>query len=142
MDAFTLFLDTVAPIWRHYGVRIGEDIRDFLIVPIYRNEFTGEPRRYPVERIPKRSFPHWIMLLMFPATCIACTIFTVQLALRSGKYYSLPGVAHPALWWLFLPFFYIGLLLQWVAVICQVGILGLQVAITVWWLGWLVGIFT
>ena len=41
LDALTLLLDTVTPFWRNYGKVIGEDVQDFLIIPWYRNEFTG-----------------------------------------------------------------------------------------------------
>ncbi|KAK0481661.1 hypothetical protein IW261DRAFT_1682150 [Armillaria novae-zelandiae] len=42
MDALTFLLDSVTPFWRTYGKTIGDDFKDFLIVPLYRNEFTGE----------------------------------------------------------------------------------------------------
>ncbi|KAI0931685.1 hypothetical protein AcW1_000980 [Taiwanofungus camphoratus] len=59
LDALTLLLDTVTPFWRNYGKVIGEDVQDFLIIPWYRNEFTGESKRYPIKRFPRRSFRHW-----------------------------------------------------------------------------------
>lgn len=142
MDFLTLVFDSVAPVWRVYGVRIGEDVRDFLIVPVYRNEFTGEPRRYPITSLPRRSFRHWVMLLLFPVTSVTVTVLQVRTALTSTAYYALPGVAHIALWWLLLPWFWMGILMQWLAVLVEFCILGLQLAITIWWIGWFVGLVT
>ncbi|KAG6817747.1 hypothetical protein H0H87_004538 [Tephrocybe sp. NHM501043] len=62
MDTLTFILDTVTPFWRSYGKPIGEDIRDFLIIPLYRNEFTGESKRYPITQMPVRSLRHWLGL--------------------------------------------------------------------------------
>jgi len=142
MDALTFLLDTVTPVWRTYGKRIGEDVRDFLIVPVYRNEFTGEPKRYPITSLPRRSFRHWVMLLLLPATIITITVLQVRTALVSAAYYALPGIAHPVLWWVLLPWFWLGMLVQWFAVLVELCILGLQVAITVWWIGWMVGLIS
>ncbi|KAH7880899.1 uncharacterized protein C8R40DRAFT_1261516 [Lentinula edodes] len=52
MDALTFILDSVTPFWRSYGKLIGDDVQDFLIVPLYRNEYTGEAKRYPIPRLP------------------------------------------------------------------------------------------
>ncbi|KAH9950886.1 hypothetical protein B0H21DRAFT_776303 [Amylocystis lapponica] len=73
LDALTFLLDTVTPFWRNYGKVIGEDIQDFLIIPWYRNEFTGEPKRYPIKCFPKRSFRHWVGLLFLSFLSICVT---------------------------------------------------------------------
>ncbi|KAJ3749301.1 hypothetical protein DFH05DRAFT_1593438, partial [Lentinula detonsa] len=64
MSFLTLLLDTITPFWRTYGKVIGDDIQDFLIIPLYRHEFTGESKRYPIRRVPKRSVRHWIGLMI------------------------------------------------------------------------------
>ena len=44
---------------------IGINVQDFLIIPWYRNEFTGELERYPIKALPRRSSRHWVALVLF-----------------------------------------------------------------------------
>ncbi|KAJ3739829.1 hypothetical protein DFH05DRAFT_1585368, partial [Lentinula detonsa] len=64
MSFLTLLLDTITPFWLTYGKVIRDDVQDFLIIPLYRHEFTGESKRYPIRRVPKRSVRHWIGLMI------------------------------------------------------------------------------
>ncbi|KAJ7631159.1 hypothetical protein FB45DRAFT_1028305 [Roridomyces roridus] len=74
MDALTLLLDTVTPFWRTYGRMIGDDVQHFLIIPLYRNEFTGEAKRYTIDKLPRRSVRHWIGLFVFFLITVALTV--------------------------------------------------------------------
>lgn len=141
LDALTLLLDTVTPVWRNYGKVIGEDVQDFLIIPWYRNEFTGEQKRYPITSLPKRSLRHWFGLLLFSFTSLAITVLQIGAAVSSTVNYNLPWIAHTGFRWLFLPFFTIGLFIQWIAVLFECLILLAEFGVILWWLGWAVRIF-
>ncbi|KDQ63308.1 hypothetical protein JAAARDRAFT_374068 [Jaapia argillacea MUCL 33604] len=142
MDALTLLLDSVTPFWRNYGKVIGEDLQDFLIIPWYRNEFTGEPKRYPVKRLPRRSLRHWLGLTVFLNISIAVTVLQARAAMFSLSFFRLSGITHSGLWWMALPFFWTGVMIQWMAVLIEVCIVGAQGAVAVWWLGWMVKVFS
>ena len=127
MDALTLLLDSVTPFWRSYGKTIGVDIQDFLIIPWYRNEFTGQPKRYLITSLPKRSFRHWLGLLVFAVGCHAFLFL----------YGQNPGVTI-----ILLPCMIAACLVMWVAVLCEFSVIVAQIGIVLWWLGWSVGIFS
>jgi hypothetical protein len=140
MDALTFVLDTITPVWRTYGKRIGEDVRDFLVVPWYRNEFTGEAKRYSITSLPKRSLRHWLALIMMAAGMWAVLVAQARLLAVSAGYYALPGVKHPGLWWALLPAFWIGVLVQCCLLTLTLFVIGAWSAVVVWWLGWMVGV--
>lgn len=141
LDALTLLLDTVTPVWRNYGKVIGEDVQDFLIIPWYRNEFTGEQQRYPITSLPKRSLRHWLGLLLFSLISIAITTLQIGAAVSSTMNYKLPWISHTGLRWLFIPFFIFGLFIQWTAVLIEGLIVFAEFGVVVWWLGWAVKLF-
>lgn len=140
MEALTLLLDTVTPVWRNYGKIIGEDVQDFLIVPWYRNEFTGESRRYAIEHLPRRSLHHWVGLLLFYLITVCILLLQTGAALSSTRHYSLSWITHAGVRWLVLPFFTIGLFAQWTAVLVECCIVLAEVGVVLWWLGWAVRI--
>ncbi|KAI0082109.1 hypothetical protein K474DRAFT_1741672 [Panus rudis PR-1116 ss-1] len=142
LDALTLLLDTVTPVWRIYGKVIGEDIQDFLIIPWYRNEFTGEPKPYPITRFPRRSFRHWVGLLMFSCAVVLVTTLQIRAAWSSTLNYSLPWISHVGFRWMFVPIFCLGIVVQWFAVLVEISIVVLLCCVVVWWLGWFVRIFS
>lgn len=142
MDALTLLLDTVTPFWRNYGKVIGEDVQDFLIIPWYRNEFTGEPKRYLIERCPRRSFRHWIGLLFLSFCSVSVTVLQIRAAISLTYQFHMPWITHPGLWWTFIPIYIFLLIIQWCAVFIELSILVAQSGIVVWWLGWSVNLFT
>ncbi|EPQ60381.1 hypothetical protein GLOTRDRAFT_67962 [Gloeophyllum trabeum ATCC 11539] len=141
MDALTFLLDTVTPFWRNYGKVIGEDVQDFLIIPWYRNEFTGEAKRYPIKRLPRRSFRHWLGLLLFSLSTLTITILQIRAAVYVSSLYRLPGINHTGLWWMVLPIYWTGFLIQWIAVLIECAIVGAQVAVVMWWVGWALNVF-
>ncbi|OBZ68484.1 hypothetical protein A0H81_11449 [Grifola frondosa] len=121
LDALTLLLDTVTPFWRNYGKVIGEDVQDFLIIPWYRNEFTGEPKRYSIQRLPRRSFRHWVGLLCLSLCSVCVAVLQARAAI---SLFNLPWITNIGLWWIFMPVFYLGLFIQWTArLICCIDIL-------------------
>ena len=141
MDALTFLLDSITPFWRSYGKTIGVDVQDFMIIPWYRNEFTGEPKRYPIPNLPKRSFQHWVGLLLF---AIGCQIF-LFLQFRAAIYATTNGFMflygqNPGLSLLLLPCTIAICLVMWVAAICELSIIVAQIGVVSWWLGWSVGI--
>lgn len=136
LDALTLLLDTVTPFWRNYGKVIGEDVQDFLIIPWYRNEFTGEAKRYPIKSFPRRSFRHWVGLLIFYALAILVTMLQIRAAWSSTLNYNLPWLADTGFRWMFVPMFGVSILVQWVAVLVELAIVFAIFGIVVWWLGW------
>ncbi|KAH0590996.1 hypothetical protein H2248_001107 [Termitomyces sp. 'cryptogamus'] len=142
MDTLTFILDTVTPFWRTYGKTIGEDIRDFLIIPLYRNEFTGESKRYPVTRLPLRTLRHWLGLAIFFFASVAVAVLQVRAALSSSALYKLPMIPYESIRWTALPFFWLSILIQWWAVVIEFIIVFLQLGVVVWWTAWSVRIFT
>lgn len=142
MDTLTLLLDTVTPVWRNYGKMIGEDVQDFLIIPLYRNEFTGETKRYPVQRFPKRSFRHWLGLILFFIIAIAVTLLQCRATIFFISYYRLPWNALDGIRWAVMPFFWIAVFIQICAVLIELAIVFAQLGVVAWWFGWLLKIFT
>lgn len=143
MDALTFLLDSITPFWRSYGKTIGIDVQDFLVVPWYRNEFTGQPKRYPIKHLPKRSFRHWFGLLAFAVGCHAFLLLQIRCAVYTTAngflflYGQNPGVSI-----VLLPGMIAICLVMWVAVICEFAVIVAQVGVVLWWLGWSVGIFS
>ena len=142
MDALTLLLDSVTPFWRTYGKTIGEDVQDFLIIPLYRHEFTGEAKRYLIESLPTRSLRHWAGLVLFFYGAIAVVILQVRAAIASSMYAGLPWIEYDVFRWIALPFFGFGILVQWIAVIVEFFIVMAQIGVIVWWVGWAIRLFS
>lgn len=141
MDALTLLLDTVTPFWRNYGKVIGVDAQDFLIIPWYRNEFTGELKRYPIKTFPRRSLRHWVGLLVLYILSAIFTILQTRAAISSTLNYNLPWMANTGLRWMLVPVFSVVLMIQWVAVFFELCLLVAEWGIVIWWMGWSVKIF-
>ena len=142
LDALTFLLDTVTPFWRTYGKTIGEDVRDFLIIPLYRNEFTGESKGYPIKTLPKRPPRHWLGLVVFFFLSIGINILQVRAAISSSLNFRLHLIPYDGIRWTALPFFWIGILIQWLAVIFEFAIVFMQAGVIIWWTGWTVKILT
>ncbi|KAK7695187.1 hypothetical protein QCA50_002377 [Cerrena zonata] len=140
LDALTLLLDTVTPFWRNYGKVIGQDIQDFLIIPWYRNEFTGEAKRYPIKSFPRRSFRHWIGLLICTVVAMLVTTLQIRAAWSCTLNYNLPWITHIGLRYMFIPLFNIGVLIQWTAVLVELAMVFAIFFVFVWWLGWAISL--
>ena len=136
MDALTILLDSVTPLWRNYGKVIFVDAQDFLIIPWYRNEFTGEAERYPIKALPRRSFWHWVALILFFFIALAILMLQARAARSCSSMYRLPFNASPGLWWISVPMFGIIALILWVAVLFETCIVIAQLAVVLWWIGW------
>jgi len=140
MDALTFILDTVAPFWRNYGRTIVEDIKDFLMIPWYRNEFTGEPKRYDIVSLPRRSVKHWFALFSLFWFTVGVTFLQARAAIFCTFIYKLPWIDNSGFRWLIMPFLWIVLVILWLAVSFETCIVILQLRVVAWWLGWLVGL--
>ncbi|KAJ6621153.1 hypothetical protein B0H10DRAFT_1790560, partial [Mycena sp. CBHHK59/15] len=142
MDALTFFLDTVTPFWRTYGKTIGDDVQHFLIIPLYRNEFTGESKRYTIDKFPRRSLRHWIGLLLFFLGSLVVTSLQGRAAASSTYHFWLSWIPYPYIRRMILPFFWVGIVIQWWAVLVEFSVALTQLAVVVWWVGWYINIFT
>ncbi|KAF9454083.1 hypothetical protein P691DRAFT_656679 [Macrolepiota fuliginosa MF-IS2] len=142
MDALTLLLDTVTPFWRTYGKTIGEDVRDFLIIPLYRNEFTGEAKRYSINTFPRRSSRHWLGLVIFFLASILLVAFQGRIAISSTVHSRLKWIPFEGMRYTALPFFWIMILMQWCAVFVECGIVFMELGVIAWWLAWFVNLLT
>lgn len=142
MDALTVILDTIAPFWRSYGKIIGEDMQDFIIIPWYRNEFTGESKRYPVQSVPRRSIRHWVGLFCLSTLTFFVTFLQARVAITSARHYRLLWIDNQAFRWAIMPFFWVVILIQWFALLFEICVVLLYVAVIAWWLGWFIGICT
>ena len=142
MDALTLLLDTVTPFWRTYGKTIGEDIRDFLIIPLYRNEFTGEAKTYPIKEFPRRSLRHWFGLGFFFLLSMAVNVLQVRAAITSTLNCRLQLIPYDGIRWTALPFFWVGIVIQWLAVVFEFAIVFMQLSVMTWWTGWSIKLLT
>lgn len=150
MDALTFLLDTVTPFWRTYGKTISLDIQDFLIIPLYRNEFTGEAKSYPIHSLPRRSFRHWVALLVFFWGSIFMVLLQLRAAVESLFSWRMlwlsewigggAGDTGRLIVTLVRPLWWAGIGVQWAAVGFEgVVVLG-QAGAVFWWLGWEIGI--
>ncbi|KAJ7786530.1 hypothetical protein B0H16DRAFT_1490765 [Mycena metata] len=135
MDALTFVLDTVTPFWRTYGRMIGDDVQHFLIIPLYRNEFTGEPKRYNIYTFPRRSFRHWVGLFLFFLATVALAVFQTRAALSSVSNRWLEGIPFVYLRRLLLIPFWVSIIIQWWAVVAELSVVLTQLAVVVWWMG-------
>jgi hypothetical protein len=143
MDALTLLLDSVTPFWRTYGKTIGIDVQDFLIIPWYRNEFTGEPKRFVIERLPKRSLRHWLGLLLLPIITMGILTLQTRGAIFSLRWsFRFVYSNNPGLWSPLLPSLVLVVIIQWVAALVELLIILAEVGVVVWWVGWSIGLFT
>lgn len=64
--SLSFFLASVAPIMKTFGRPVWDELHDFLIIPLYRNGFSGEEHWYPVS-FPRRGFVQWLRLLLVSA---------------------------------------------------------------------------
>ncbi|KAJ3795061.1 hypothetical protein GGU11DRAFT_688575 [Lentinula aff. detonsa] len=134
MSFLTLLLDTITPFWRTYGKVIGDDVQDFLIIPLYRHEFTGESKRYPIRRVPKRSVRHWIGLMLLFVGSVGLVVVQGRAAVESGSGLGLRW----ARWGMVIPVWWMIILGQWCAVIGELAVVLMQVGMMLWWFGWAV----
>ncbi|KAK7465351.1 hypothetical protein VKT23_005330 [Stygiomarasmius scandens] len=139
MNMLTLVLDRITPFWRTYGKTIGYDVQDFLIIPLYRNEFTGEAKRYPIKRLPSRSFRHWVLLVLFFYGCCTLLYFQSWTAWKSSLHFRLEHISAPARF-IALPFWGFAILVQWISVLVEFSIVLLQIGTVIWWIGWYIGL--
>jgi len=132
---FSFMLTFVAPIMKVFGRPIWDDLHEFFVIPLYRNEFSGEEQWYPVT-FPRRSFSHWLRLL--------AVFVGIPIALKSGSDAFLALLTEGYL--LRVPSFIPSALVYFILSCCissfATGLLFLlsaflcEVAIILWWTGW------
>ncbi|THH09613.1 hypothetical protein EW145_g1894 [Phellinidium pouzarii] len=71
--SLSFVLTSVAPLMKTFGRPIWDELHDFLVIPIYRNGFSGEDKWYPVS-FPKRSFPHLLRLSLLACGAPLCLL--------------------------------------------------------------------
>ncbi|KAL5519275.1 hypothetical protein ACEPAH_958 [Sanghuangporus vaninii] len=64
--SLSFLLASVAPVMKTFGRPVWDELHDFLVIPLYRNGFSGEEHWYPVS-FPRRSFMQWLRLLLVAA---------------------------------------------------------------------------
>ncbi|OCB87908.1 hypothetical protein A7U60_g5045 [Sanghuangporus baumii] len=64
--SLSFLLASVAPVMKTFGRPVWDELHDFLVIPLYRNGFSGEEHWYPVS-FPRRSFTQWLRLLLVAA---------------------------------------------------------------------------
>ncbi|KAJ3750694.1 hypothetical protein DFH05DRAFT_1388143, partial [Lentinula detonsa] len=139
MSFLTLLLDTITPFWRTYGKVIGDDVQDFLIIPLYRHEFTGESKRYPIRRVPKRSVRHWIGLMLLFVGSVGLVVVQGRAAVVCSANWRLDrGWGEWARWGMVIPVWWMIIFGQWCAVIGELAVVLMQVGMMLWWFGWAV----
>ena len=136
MGALGKLLDYVAPFWRNYGKVIGVDVQDFLIIPWYRNEFTGEPKRYPITVLPRRSFRHWLGLVAFFVVTLAIMFLEGGAAFTFCSWFRLSFIKNSGLWWTTMPIYCLTTLILLCAVLVEAFIVLIEFAVVVWWIAW------
>lgn len=142
MDALTFILKTVTPFWRTHGKRITDDVHAFLIVPLYRNEFTGEAKWYPIAHLPQRTTQHWLALMMVFFLTIGMLLIQTSVAVLCSVNYTLGWIPYRynQVGWAALPFFWVGIVIQWLVILCELVILMMQIGTFLWWVGWSIGL--
>ena len=134
--AISFVLTSVAPIMKTFGRPIWDELHDFLVIPIYRNDFSGEDHWYPVT-FPRRSCFHWSRLIVFSAVAPYVLMHGIRLfasLLTEGYLLRIPD---------FIPWFLIysafstimfayavALFILLVTVLCEF-------AIILWWSAWI-----
>lgn len=119
-----------------FGRPIWDDVHDFLVIPWYRNEFSGEDQWYPV-KFPRRSFLHWIFLfcMAFSAPLgLVSTLQVVTALLTEVRLDDIPYLAPRIfIWTIFSMLMFVFL---FTVLILSATVLG-EVVMSFWWLAWL-----
>ncbi|TDL28266.1 hypothetical protein BD410DRAFT_739877 [Rickenella mellea] len=106
--SLSLVLSSSAPFMKTFGRPIWDDLHDFLVIPWYRNEFSGEDEWYPV-KFPERGALHWLRILL-----VFFTLPTVLWSSTRVLFYIFVG---RRMWWMpdFVPLL-IRYFINWVMV--------------------------
>lgn len=136
VEIFVSFsLTLFAPFMKTFGRPIWDDLHDFLVIPLYRNDFSGGDQWYPVS-FPSRSFSHWLRLLV--------VFVAIPAVLKSGSdafFELLTGgylVRVPSFIPSYVVYAVLSFCISWFASTLFVLLFAFvcEVAIIFWWLGW------
>ncbi|KAI5121170.1 hypothetical protein M0805_007167 [Coniferiporia weirii] len=71
--SLSFILTSVAPLMKTFGRPVWNELHDFLVIPFYRNGFSGEDHWYPVS-FPKRDPTDWLRLLLLAGGAPFCLL--------------------------------------------------------------------
>ncbi len=128
-------LNLLAPFMKTFGRPIWDDVHDFLVIPWYRNDFSGESDWYPVN-FPKRSLLHWICLLCLSSSAPVCLLSTCQVVaslLTEVRLDDIPFLAPRIFVWTIFSLLIFGFLMT--ILILSATVLG-EVVMFFWWAAW------
>ncbi|KAH8119878.1 hypothetical protein DFH11DRAFT_1499342 [Phellopilus nigrolimitatus] len=134
--SLSFVLTSAAPLMKTFGRPIWDELHDFLVIPLYRNGFSGEDQWYPVS-FPKRSPVLWLRILLAAVAAPLCLQFGVHFfidLLTQGYLLRVPS---------FIPSFTVYLTFSGVMCAYAISLLVLLVAvlcelfIILWWSAWL-----
>lgn len=118
-----------------FGRPIWDDLHDFLVIPWYRNDFSGEEHWYPV-KFPKRTFRHWLKLTVYVMGAPLCLKNGARLLvnlLTQGYSIHIP-LAIP---WFVIYTLYLLILLSLMSALLGLFVVVLaEIAIVLWWSAW------
>lgn len=129
-------LTSLAPIMKTFGRPIWNELHDFLVIPIYRNNFSGEEHWYPVS-FPRRSSPHWLRIFIFSTSaplCLKSGFYIFLSLLTEGYYLRIPSFVPRFL--IYLSFSSLMCLFAFSLLFLLIGVL-CEVAIVLWWSAWI-----
>lgn len=119
-----------------FGRPIWDELHDFLVIPIYRNDFSGEDHWYPVT-FPRRSFFHWLRLMSFSIIAPLILKSGVHLfisLLTEGYLLRIPDFIP----WFLIYFAFSGIMFAFaVALFVLLVAVFCEFAIILWWSAWI-----
>ena len=135
-EAFLSFiLTSLAPLMKTFGRPIWNELHDFLVIPLYRNDFSGEDEWYPVT-FPHRSFSQWLRLLTIASSiplCLRSGIYAFFCLLTEGYLVRVPAYIPHILVYLIISSFMCAFAFL---LFVLLGSMLCELFIIFWWLGW------
>lgn len=134
--SLSLLLSFTAPFMKTFGRPIWDDIHDFLVIPLYRNEFSGEDNWYEIH-FPKRSTLHWFQLVLSGICTPIALSYVVRLIkylVLDFKFWEMPYPALSVLMYIFYGLALSSLITTTIALFMTV--LG-ECTSLLWWTAWL-----
>jgi hypothetical protein len=77
-------------------------------------------------------------LVLFFAVSVFVCLLQAGAAVTSVSHYRLAWIEHTGLRCTILPFFWVGIMIQWSAVLIEFCIVMMQAGMVLWWLAWAV----
>ena len=131
----SLLLSFTAPFMKTFGRPIWDDIHDFLVIPLYRNEFSGEEHWYEIH-FPRRSALHWLQLLgsgLVTPVALIYTLGMVRYLILDFHLREMPYLALSIIMYIFYSIAISSLVTA--SVVLFVTVLG-ECTSLIWWAAW------